>query len=355
MAEPEHDLDIARAVGTRALGYLKEYKAAPSPQNYALLYHHTTGHDQALSAAVHMAVTERGGFTAEEAERLYAKFLSPANRVAPVRAALASEAAKAQRLLAQAADNSDDLWFSLQVAQIQLGDLAEAKGLGDVVRDLVTAAAEVARQNYVLEQQLAACQEQIRQLRQVLADIQCEQERDRLTGLPSRRCFHEAVAKEIAAARDGKRPLCLLLADLDEFRAYNEAHGHRVGDQILRLVGEIVGNLASKGAQAARYGGDEFAIVAPDLPVEDGVCLAERVRAAVAMQRFVRKASGRPLGPVTVSVGVAALEPEDDPPRLLARACRCLDAAKRQGRNRVQFDGVAGARQEAAWSTGPVS
>jgi diguanylate cyclase (GGDEF)-like protein/PAS domain S-box-containing protein len=161
--------------------------------------------------------------------------------------------------------------------------------------------------------------------------------KDGLTGLANRRSFDQALELEWSHARRTKKPLALLFVDVDHFKLFNDQHGHQSGDECLRAVAAAIGDNALRPTDlAARYGGEEFAIVMPDTGPEAACVVAERLRQTVMDLRI---AHGDPqAGPwVTLSIGVAAHNPDDDvgPDWFLGQADQALYAAKRLGRNRV--------------------
>jgi diguanylate cyclase (GGDEF)-like protein len=155
---------------------------------------------------------------------------------------------------------------------------------------------------------------------------------DELTGVPNRRHFYALAGTLVSAARRNGRVLGAVMLDIDKFKSINDTYGHAVGDDVIRAVAKRVADSVRGSDVVGRYGGEEFAAVLPDL--DDDVDLAERMRAAVAASP-VRTRSG-PV-PVTVSVGLARLNPvDDDLDQLLARADHALYRAKEAGRNRVE-------------------
>ena len=158
--------------------------------------------------------------------------------------------------------------------------------------------------------------------------------RDGLTGLFNRRFLRESLPRiQAAAARDGQS-LCVLMIDLDRFKAVNDRYGHLVGDQTLRAVADTLRNHSRESDLVARYGGEEFAVLCPRTACETGVQVAERLREAVAA--LDEPALGHP-GPQTISVGVAVQSPDrsQSPEELLEHADVALYEAKHRGRNRV--------------------
>jgi len=158
--------------------------------------------------------------------------------------------------------------------------------------------------------------------------------RDGLTGLFNRRFLRESLPRiQAAAARDGE-PLCVLMIDLDHFKAVNDRHGHLIGDQTLRAVADTLRSNSRESDLIARYGGEEFAVLCPRTTCEIGVQVAERLREAVAA--LDEPALGHP-GPQTISLGVAVQSPQrsQSPEALLEQADLALYEAKHRGRNRI--------------------
>ena len=155
---------------------------------------------------------------------------------------------------------------------------------------------------------------------------------DSLTGVANRRRFFELAERSLAAAQAAGGPLTALMVDIDHFKRINDAHGHQVGDDVIKgVVQRMLAVLPASGL-VARYGGEEFAVLLPGVDTA-GAELAEALRAAVAGTP-VDTRSG-PI-PVTISVGLARLHPADpNPDTLLGRADAGLYAAKQAGRNRV--------------------
>jgi diguanylate cyclase (GGDEF)-like protein len=171
---------------------------------------------------------------------------------------------------------------------------------------------------------------------------------DGLTGLANHRHFYARLRAEVARARRAGLPLTLLLLDLDDFKACNDGYGHPAGDQVLRELGDLLrAQLRRDIDLAARYGGDEFAVVLPTTSrggdaaeaAEAGRATAERIRQAVAGHAFVLKCHGVTVR-MTASVGVAALQGDDLRTRdLVGAADAALYLAKQGGKDRVEMHG----------------
>ena len=192
------------------------------------------------------------------------------------------------------------------------------------------------RVSWLLRQQLEQNRRQLEENRRLQDELLALTIIDSLTGLHNRRHFDIACAMEWDRARRDDRPLAVLFIDVDYFKAYNDFHGHRAGDDCLAAVGKALGRSLQRPADlAARYGGDEFVVLLPDTYTDGALDVARRLLAAVAELDIPHGAS--PFGRVTLSIGVAQLVPSPDRTfqELLERADHALYAAKQAGRNGV--------------------
>ncbi|MEA3013015.1 MAG: hypothetical protein QOD42_1560 [Sphingomonadales bacterium] len=166
---------------------------------------------------------------------------------------------------------------------------------------------------------------------------------DELTGLLTSKSFFSELRREAARAETEAWPFCVLMMDLDHFKAVNDTHGHLVGSQTLEEVGSLITRALRAGDVAARFGGEEFAAFLLNADCAQGLVAAERVRAAIESNHFPatrrgaaqQQEAGATLR-ITISVGVAAF-PQDarDPIELVELADTALYRAKNLGRNRV--------------------
>ncbi|MEV6595786.1 diguanylate cyclase [Actinoplanes sp. NPDC051346] len=156
---------------------------------------------------------------------------------------------------------------------------------------------------------------------------------DELTGVNNRRHFYTLATTLLNVAARNRHDLAALMLDIDNFKSVNDTYGHGAGDDVIREVARRVAESIRSADVLGRYGGEEFAVILPDLE-EEGPDLAERIRHAVAATPIPTREG--PLS-VTVSVGITHLHPHDDGlDQVLARADHALYQAKQGGRNRVE-------------------
>ena len=145
---------------------------------------------------------------------------------------------------------------------------------------------------------------------------------DSLTGLFNRRTFEEELARELRRAERDRRPVCVLLVDLDNFKRINDTLGHSTGDRLLKEAAAAWSEQIRSNDVLARYGGDEFAALLPDCSMDDAAIVSQRLLEAMPSQ-------------ATCSIGFAMWNGKEDQDALLTRVDEALYRAKRRGRDRV--------------------
>ncbi|MBD0330803.1 MAG: diguanylate cyclase [Thermoleophilia bacterium] len=156
---------------------------------------------------------------------------------------------------------------------------------------------------------------------------------DALTGLANRRRAEEALARELARADRYATPVSIVLADLDDFKAVNDGHGHEAGDEVLRACAAVLAAGVRAVDLPARWGGEEFLLLLPDTDAAGAAAVAERLRAALASTRMLLPDGA--VARVAASFGVASFPPAGSREELLAGADAALYEAKRAGKDRV--------------------
>ncbi|MBK4737563.1 GGDEF domain-containing protein [Noviherbaspirillum pedocola] len=160
--------------------------------------------------------------------------------------------------------------------------------------------------------------------------------RDQLSGAYRREAFLALLDRELIGERAAQRPLCLLMMDLDNFKAINDCHGHLVGDRVIRDFSEKVKSVLRRDDLVGRYGGEEFLVLFPDTPPDDAQAIAQRI-----LQAARRGSVGLPA--YTVSIGMAILEGGGiDAAAVIDAADGALYAAKRSGKDRLELVRPAG-------------
>jgi diguanylate cyclase len=222
----------------------------------------------------------------------------------------------------------------LSSANEQLSKPLEQLELMSVVECLINENRNLLNSSCNLHIRLEESKNRIDALTHDLDAVREESQQDALTQLYGRRYFDLQLPKSIALAKQEQRQLCLMLIDIDSFKRINDTSGHLAGDDIIKSVGALIAGSVRRSDVAARYGGDEFAIILPGASRGDAVHIAERIRSLLSIKKWSLNESGGSDG-VTVSIGIASLSPSDSAKELFERADASLYKAKASGRNRV--------------------
>jgi diguanylate cyclase (GGDEF)-like protein len=157
--------------------------------------------------------------------------------------------------------------------------------------------------------------------------------RDPLTGVQNRLALSSSLIREVDLARRQDLPLSMLMIDIDHFKAFNDRHGHAFGDDVLVAVAQSIANTIRRSDLLFRFGGEEFVVLASHTREQGAMLLAERIRENVAALQSVR---GREIR-ITISVGVARLDEQEDAEAFFSRTDKALYIAKNEGRDRSQL------------------
>lgn len=204
------------------------------------------------------------------------------------------------------------------------------------IGSLETYEAILKRANEALVEVTLQSQQQATQLQLQNQELQAQASTDKLTGLANRGRFDTYLREQFSSVAAENKPLALLMIDLDQFKSINDRYGHPAGDQILQAVGKLLRTACRAHDLAARYGGEELALVLPGTTRQTASAIAETIRRAIACRPIP---CGSTMLPITASFGVAVFEPGSplkDPTQLIKAADLALYNAKHSGRNCVR-------------------
>jgi diguanylate cyclase len=341
---PNDPVEQAEGFARAALAAMAGLRVAPTPHNYLIWYSHCSGTYPELSRHLQAMQSRDERFTEELLAELHDRFFGTGRQVWLLNDTCQRIETAMARLLAQAGGMTRDA-ASYGEKLAKFGDAlsrrARAEELHGLVTEILHATRRMQHRAQQLEAQLGESSRQIEGLRTDLASAQREAHTDSLTGIANRKCFDHEVHAAAEEAITNPRPLCLLLADIDHFKQFNDTFGHQVGDQVLRLVAEVLTRSVKGRDLVARYGGEEFAVILPQTDLDGARQLADQIRRTVAGNRIRSKANGQDLGHITLSIGCAQYVPGEPLTRLIQRADNALYRAKRAGRNRVLVEPAA--------------
>jgi diguanylate cyclase len=328
-------------VAQETLDLMRVHGVSPTSANYEVWLSYRLGRSHTLRETIDARIATGESFDIEYNAELYDRFFTGMGASAQIVLAgekIARDLGQVVSFLKQAEDKSDDYGKTLESAATDLNRGLAPDQIRQVVSSLAAATLDMANHNQQLNEQLQRSTREIDTLRTSLESVRVESLTDSLTGLANRRMFDETLRMRIDEARAQHSELCLVLCDIDHFKRFNDTWGHHTGDQILRFLASAMQAHSRPDFLVARYGGEEFALIMPRADIRSASRTSEALRGAIQAKRLRRRSTNEDLGQVTVSMGVASLQPSDTPQGLIERADACLYSSKRNGRNQVTTD-----------------
>lgn len=334
--EYKESLEEATQIARAALPLASKFALPANPVNYAVLYEYVAGQNPQLTSALDQLCENASKLTDEQAQSLYHTFVDDTDEQAlkDVRLALSSIIDSTRGSLDKVAQKSQAYQEDLGVAAKQLAE-GETFDVVDIVAQLIDETVRMQAISRDLQEELSITNNDLSSLRREFQRVREESMVDPLTGIQNRRAFDASLAEVLEHAKANNEPVCLLMVDIDHFKAVNDTYGHVVGDAVLKQVSSAINDTVRGGDVLARYGGEEFVALLPNTPMEGAERVADNICNKVRNQPMNRERVGKDIGRVTVSVGAALFSSSESIEEFIVRADTALYRAKESGRNRV--------------------
>ncbi|MCX7100235.1 MAG: diguanylate cyclase [Methylobacter sp.] len=326
----------------RIIPLMSKHKIAIDPLNFTVFYEYIAGRNISLNHEIDMLLSTQTVFTSKLNLNLFNKHICNISLKS-----LEKINCNLLNLINNTSEAIDITGVKANAATIHFQSyskkLEDNQGVSDIkmiLTEIMTETLNLAATSSILQDQLDKSAIELNLLRQELAETNEMAKTDALTGLFNRRTFDQKLDEHINTNKQDNSELCLLLLDLDHFKKVNDTFGHQVGDNVLRYTANLMKQHIIDHHYAARYGGEEMAIIMPDTPFNKAMEIAEKIRGALAKHPLKRKDSKESIGIVTVSIGVSSLKPNDSIETLVERADKAMYLAKKNGRNQVMAESL---------------
>ena len=301
---------------------LSELGLSPTPENFQRFYQEAGGEGSTVAEAPAAPAPANG-----EAEVLMESVRRFAEELAETTGSLAEDIGQhnADLLQTMAAAAPPPASLTPQVATL----LSSVLSIASTIQSTVQAS----------HTELMRAREEIDELRRDLKQSHEWLLQDPLTGMQNRRGMDATLFHEVARARRSGTPLSVAMLDIDHFKQLNDSHGHHAGDRALVHLSEVVRSVLRDSDTTVRYGGEEFVMILPETDLNGARFVVDRLRLVVRKSPLIHEGQRIQL---SLSAGIAQLQPTENGSALLLRADRATLQAKHEGRDRV-VESLAGA------------
>jgi len=322
------------------LGFLSKHKIPGSPINYQIAYDFISGNNTQLIKALEQILEQEGKLTENELLSLYKQFIIQDDKsLESVRQELQKIITYIQSEYDDSSGKLSDYLGSLNNFNEALSGSGQTEELSAEIQKVIEDTRSTESSQRKFESQMSNMMKEVETLHKQLEQVREDSLTDALTGIANRKAFDEELERVFQHSHENKLPFCVVIADIDYFKKFNDTYGHLVGDKVLRFVAITIKSCVKGKDMAARFGGEEFVLILPETDITGAGAVAEQVRIAVSKCTLKDQAKNKDFGKITISLGIAQFKPSDQPKDVLKRADQALYQAKENGRNRVETEG----------------
>jgi diguanylate cyclase len=320
---------------------MDKFTIPATPANYAIWYEYHAGQSPNLQRTIDVLLSNGADFDERTLQDLYATFLSSVKEAEAVRKSSILAIETLQEVAGVTYDALRDArQFGVALRGIPPENFeASLDNLEKLVENLVRESEKMAHRNEYVGMRMRESTEKIVALERDLENAIQDSSIDGLTGLANRKSFDTIMRKTAGDAMNSGDDLSLLMIDIDHFKHVNDTWGHTIGDVVLQHLAMTLQKAVRGGDCVARYGGEEFAVILPGTGGEDAVHVGGNIRAALVRNPLLLNLDP-PMTLVTVSIGASCYDPGEPLIEWVERSDAALYRAKREGRDRVEFNGL---------------
>ncbi len=316
-----------------ALPFMNRHGIPVDPMHYAVWYEYFSGCNLPLKESVDEMISNKQRLGIDVSAELYEKFIEN-NRISvglKMQQSVQNVMHSLSEQIEQSTEHASHYDTVLDEVSEELGSTTDADSLGKFIGKLVEETKTMKEVNEQLSAKLAQSNNELDGLRNELDEAQRAALTDALTLIPNRKALEQKMEQLVIDEMD----FCIIIADIDFFKLFNDNYGHLLGDKVLRFVAQLLQRQLKVQDLVARYGGEEFVVVLPETPFKGAMIVAENLRKYIQSQKLRRSDNQERIESITLSLGVAKYRPGETTSDIIARADAALYLSKEKGRNRV--------------------
>jgi len=330
----EHDAQKASENLRRVIPLINKHRTPVNPVNYAVWYEYVSGDNLKLKDELDKQLNSRLPITTELTQDLYEKYVlfDMPDRLENANTGISKVVDQTLSHISKAEYVASECATDLSGTQEILNGYSDINELKQVITSIISNTQTLTTTSQDLKSELEKSSREIEELRSELQTVKEISRTDGLTGLLNRRSFDQEIGK---VCKQQQFNVGLILFDLDHFKNLNDTMGHIVGDKVLQYFSQLLKKHAGKAHIAARYGGEEMVMIVFDKTNTETVTFADKIRLELFESKLKHKKDNKPIGPISVSIGISFFQAGDTPNSFLDRADQALYTSKETGRNKV--------------------
>lgn len=314
---------------------------ALTPENYQVWFEYCTGSNESLTAHINEIVASEKPFTVEINKDLYDRYFGKAKEERIVTKIHLGIQKILKHILHEILGQSNSITHYSKKLNKYLCQLESAKELSEIkqiVKDIIKDTTKMEESSRTLQQQLQKATAEAQDLKQNLEKSEREMLIDILTGVYNRKAFDKKIKEFYEGFKKKNDLFSVIMLDIDLFKKLNDSYGHRIGDEVLAIVGTRLKECVKGKDFIARYGGDEFVVLLPMTTLKKTAIVAENIRRDMNEKQLKIKRTGERIGSISVSLGVSQIHSSDTINSVIERADEALYLAKSAGGNTVKSE-----------------
>lgn len=332
----------ARKIAAEATTRLERENLPFTPDMYELFYCYYSGVNSEVTRSIDIMVSQKFDLTFERCKELHTRLLNSNKMSATLQQAelvVDNTLADVDEMVLNVRNSNEDFSESMDTITHNVANAVNEQDLRQLVVDVLSETQKMMSENQTLEQRLEKSQQTMQSLKDEMERVRKEAYTDALTGIANRKRFDVEVTRLVAEAKENGKSITAVFLDIDHFKSFNDAYGHQIGDQVLRLVARALRDGLKGRDFPCRYGGEEFVILLPETDLDNATKLANVLRETIKSKEIKNRKTGETLSRVTISAGVSLFREDEDIKEWLDRADAALYQAKRKGRDCVVMAG----------------
>lgn len=323
---------------------IQKHGTPPDPTTYALWYAYVARTPPAVTVAVDKLLASGRALDRYELAEIHREYLAD-NSAEAAQEAIGKEFEESiqdvSKLIQSGMSQNAEFCSTLHGIETSTNADDADQDFKSMLSHLVGESLKMAEASSRLSQGLLETQARVQKLNEELEQAKQQSLLDPLTAVCNRRAFEDRMKWQIEDARANGSTFCLVLADLDEFKRVNDTYGHQTGDEVLKKFASLVFELTKGQDLVARYGGDEFAIILPNIEITSAYNLMVSIKHKFEGARMPTKSGASGSAMATASFGISAYKDRRTGEDMVTAADTALSRAKTTGRNRVCAEGLS--------------